>query len=346
MYRIYKLGLYFVCLLFCVGCDVLVTTNPLVKFGGEYLQEGRYVLSLKDLDKTFPLTISYDRTNSIYQIDAGGDGSFQAACKLEREGGPLLVSLTASDSALKKVYGRLTESEGAFLARLYVTARLARDGIGYDVWLLNSAKAISDGCRVSGLPADRLLPLLPSTNAPPFVHAGKLFRIGEDGWNQMAYCGNYVLLACDDIGCAFIAVSPNEPHILIDDNWGGWNYHSDYGQVNFRVYAYGTCNHNYANLKIDGCAIAQSENSSSHLVGYQHNDRVGELQFEYQKTGQVSNTWKDADGTKHVRVGITVTATVTFKYKVTIDDNEVEQSVVLNSVPVLFTLECSMKKPE
>ena len=162
----------------------------------------------------------------------------------------------------------------------------------------------------------------------------------------MAYCGNYVLLACDDIGCAFIAVSPNEPHILIDDNWGGWNYHSDYGQVNFRVYAYGTCNHNYANLKIDGCAIAQSENSSSHLVGYQHNDRVGELQFEYQKTGQVSNTWKDADGTKHVRVGITVTATVTFKYKVTIDDNEVEQSVVLNSVPVLFTLECSMKKPE
>ena len=188
MYRIYKLGLYFVCLLFCVGCDVLVTTNPLVKFGGEYLQEGRYVLSLKDLDKTFPLTISYDRTNSIYQIDAGGDGSFQAACKLEREGGPLLVSLTASDSALKKVYGRLTESEGAFLARLYVTARLARDGIGYDVWLLNSAKAISDGCRVSGLPADRLLPLLPSTNAPPFVHAGKLFRIGEDGGIQDGEC--------------------------------------------------------------------------------------------------------------------------------------------------------------
>lgn len=161
--------------------DVLLTANPFVKWGGAYLQDGRYVVILKDFNRTFPLSISYDRTNSVYEVDAGTEGSFNARCVIERSGGPILVSLTASDSALKKVYGQLTESEGALLAKLYVTARLVRKGISYDVWLLNSAKGISDGCRVSGLPADRLLPMLPPTNAPPFVYSGKLLRLGDDG---------------------------------------------------------------------------------------------------------------------------------------------------------------------
>ena len=187
MYRISKLGLYFVCLLFCVGCDVLVTTNPLVSHGGAYLRDGRYVLMLKDFETPIHFTIAYDKTNSVYQIDARKEGMFQALCRLERSD-QLLVSLTLSNQAMKNAYGVLAESERLFIARVYVNARLMRKGEGYDLWILNKAKDISDGCCVSGLPSDRLLPMLPATNAPPFVHAGKLFRIGEDGGIQDGEC--------------------------------------------------------------------------------------------------------------------------------------------------------------
>ena len=173
--------------IFLAGCNVLVTTDPLVKHGGKYLRDGRYVLKLKDFETPIHFTIAYDKTNSIYQIDAGKEGTFQALCRHESPD-MLLVSLTLSNQTLKNAYGVLAESERLFIARVYVNARLVRQRIGYDLWLLNSAKAISDGCRVSGLPADRLLPLLPSTNAPPFVHAGKLFRIGEDGGIQDGEC--------------------------------------------------------------------------------------------------------------------------------------------------------------
>lgn len=180
-----------------VGCDALVTTNPLVSHGGAYLRDGRYVLMLKDFETPIHFTIAYDKTNSVYQIDARKEGMFQALCRLERSD-QLLVSLTLSNQAMKNAYGVLAESERLFIARVYVNARLMRKGEGYDLWILNKAKDISDGCCVSGLPSDRLLPMLPSTNAPPFVYAGRLFRIGEDGGTSECDDCNPVVSGSDE----------------------------------------------------------------------------------------------------------------------------------------------------
>ena len=165
---------------FLVGCDALVTTNPLVEHGEAHLLDGRYVLMLKDSETPIHFTIVYDRTNSVYQIDVGKEGTFQALCRLERPG-QLLASLTLSNQALKNAYGVLAESERLFIARVYVNARLMKKNDAYDLWVLNKAKDISDGCGFTALPSERLLPLLPPTNAPPFVYSGKLLRLGDDG---------------------------------------------------------------------------------------------------------------------------------------------------------------------
>ena len=174
---------WFFSIAFCVllvGCDALVTTNPLVKHGEAHLLDGRYVLMLKGAETPMHLTIAYDKTNSVYQIDAGKEGTFQALCRLERPD-RLLVSLTLSNRALKNAYGVLAESERLFIARVYVNARLMKKDDAYDLWILNKAKDISDGCGLTALPSERLLSLLPPTNAPPFVYSGKLLRLGDDG---------------------------------------------------------------------------------------------------------------------------------------------------------------------
>ena len=162
---------------FISGCHVLMTTEPLAKHGGEYIQEGQYVLMLKDIKEALSLSIAYDKSNAVYRVDAGKEGVFEGRCVLERSN-QLLASLTIPYSS---AYRSLTESEGGFIIRGYVNVRLIKTEAGYDVWALKRSKCISDGCHVSALPAQKLLPLLPQTNAPPFSYEGKLRRIGDDG---------------------------------------------------------------------------------------------------------------------------------------------------------------------
>ena len=174
---------WFFSIAFCVilvGCDALVTTNPLVRHGEAHLLDGQYVLMLKDFETPIHLTIAYDRTNAVYQVDAGKEGSFQALCRLERPD-QFLASLTLSDQALKNAYGVLAESERLFMSRVYVNARLMKKDNAYDLWILNKSRNIADGCGLTALPPKRLLPLLPPTNTPPFVYSGKLLRLGDDG---------------------------------------------------------------------------------------------------------------------------------------------------------------------
>ncbi len=159
-----------------VGCSALVTTNPLVQHGGDCVKDGLYSLVLDDFKETIPLTVAYDRTNVSYVVDAGPKyGTFHAMCCREKTG-QLLLSITLSRQAQRKAFDSLTELEGAFLSIVHANARLIGNEESYDVWVLQSSRDISDGCSLTALPPEKLLPMLPSTNAAPFVCVGKLLR--------------------------------------------------------------------------------------------------------------------------------------------------------------------------
>ena len=159
-----------------LGCSALMTTHPLVQQGGDYVKDGAYSLVLEEFREQIPLTVAYDLSTASYMIDAGLKyGTFQATCCREKAG-QLLLSVTLSSVAQKKAFDSVTELEGGFLSVLHLNARLIENGDAYDIWLLKSSRHILDGCHLTSMPPKKLLQMLPSTNAPPFVYVGKLLR--------------------------------------------------------------------------------------------------------------------------------------------------------------------------
>lgn len=168
-------------LFFCMllaGCHALVTPVPLVGHGEACLSDGCYELRLKGLEnRPVRMGVAYDETNSVYQIDAGEAGKFMALCRQESPN-QVLMSFTLSSQAMKKIGGALTESEVLFVGRKYVNGRLSKTDGSYDLWVLMETNKMSDVCFT-----ERLLDMIPPTNAPPFSYAGTLCRVAVNGGN-------------------------------------------------------------------------------------------------------------------------------------------------------------------
>ena len=171
-----KFGVTLVLIECIIGCSALMTTQPLVQHGGNFIKDGAYLLVLEEFKEPISLTVAYDQSAASYMIDAGLKyGTFQATCCRDKSD-QLLLSITLSSMAQRKVFGAVTELEGGFLSVLHANARLIGQGDVYDIWLLKSSQHISEGCHLTSTPPEKLLPMLPTTNVPPFVRIGKLLR--------------------------------------------------------------------------------------------------------------------------------------------------------------------------
>ena len=62
-----------------VGCHALITTAPIVEHCDKCMPDGVYEVKLKGLENVpIRLSVAHDMTNSIYKVDAGEHGCFQA----------------------------------------------------------------------------------------------------------------------------------------------------------------------------------------------------------------------------------------------------------------------------
>ena len=164
------------------GCHALVTPVPLVGHGEACLPDGCYELRLKGFEnRPVQMMVIYDKTNSVYRIDAGEDGMFMALCRQECLN-QVLMSFTLSSQAVKKIGRILTESEMLFVGRKYVNGRLSKNEGSYDLWVLMETNELSATCFTSASP-DRLLDMVPSTNAPPFAYSGTIRRLEGNSGN-------------------------------------------------------------------------------------------------------------------------------------------------------------------
>ena len=158
---------------FLIGCRALVTTTPLANRGEACLSDGIYELLFNDAKTSIQLSIAYDATNCFYRVDAGTNGSFKALCRMDGDG-QILTSISLSCLADNRIVNVTTECERLFLVKVYANARLVKVNDTYDIWVLNKTDDIADGCYITALPPEKILPKLPSSNIFPFSCKGKL----------------------------------------------------------------------------------------------------------------------------------------------------------------------------
>ena len=174
-----------------------------------------------------------------------------------------------------------------------------------------------------------------------------------DGWNQLAYCGNGVVHMVDYLGCV--------GHRVTDQSWGGWSGYTSEGGTSalFKVYAWGTCNHDFVNPSISPCGIAETAGSNTELVGFKYvnpkssvDGMIGSLVFEYEVVGDSGTIVTPHEifpnRTKYLNVDITVDLRLLFVYTeiIVVDGEEIEvqQQLVIESTQYVFHLACTVRK--
>ena len=150
-------------------------------------------------------------------------------------------------------------------------------------------------------------------------------------------------------------------HRVTDQSWGGWSGYTSEGGTSalFKVYAWGTCNHDFVNPSISPCGIAETAGSNTELVGFKYvnpkssvDGMIGSLVFEYEVVGDSGTIVTPHEifpnRTKYLNVDITVDLRLLFVYTeiIVVDGEEIEvqQQLVIESTQYVFHLACTVRK--